>query len=33
MLDDYVKAKHLGDGQYRKDVAGGRYPYLTARGR
>ncbi|MBE6002747.1 MAG: BMP family ABC transporter substrate-binding protein [Lachnospiraceae bacterium] len=30
MLDDYVKAKHLGDGQYRKDVAGGRYPYLTA---
>ena len=30
MIDDYIKAKHLGDGQYRKDVAGGRYPYLTA---
>ncbi|WP_091206224.1 BMP family ABC transporter substrate-binding protein [Oribacterium sp. WCC10] len=30
MLDDYIKAKHLGDGQYRKDVTGGRYPYLTA---
>ncbi len=30
MLDDYTKAKHLGENQYRKDITEGRYPYLTA---
>ena len=30
MIEDYAKAKRRGDAQYRKDVTGGRYPYLTA---
>jgi len=30
MLDDYIKARHMGESQYRKDVIGGHYPYLSA---
>lgn len=30
MVEDYIKARHLGESQYRKDVNSGRFPYLTA---
>lgn len=30
MIEDYIKAWHMGENQYRKDIAFGHYPYLTA---
>lgn len=30
MIEDYTKAWHMGESQYRRDITFGRYPYLTA---
>ena len=30
MIEDYIKAWHMGESQYRRDITFGRYPYLTA---
>lgn len=30
MIDDYSRAWHMGESRYRRDIAFGRYPYLTA---